>query len=472
MTYFNRQLTLALVVLGLVTSIGSAIAADSEKATANQASGSSFPSSAVIEGIFKQRIEENRGVGYVLGMVNAKGETRIVAYGSAGPDAKSLSADSVFEIGSITKTFTSSLLADMVVRGEVRLDQPVQELMPEGVSIPQRDGRQITLVDLATHTSSLPRLPENMPMADPSNPYADYTEEMMFEYLSSYELPIDIGTEFGYSNLGTGLLGYALGRVHGGGYQAALQERIFQPLGMNSTDLEFSDEMSANAVKGHDAQGQVVPYWDLTTLAGAGAILSDMNDMLLYLKANMNPQTDTWKEITDLTHSVKFKGPPEIGLNWIHTPSDGDDLIWHNGGTGGFRTFMGFVPERNVGLVLLTNTTTSADDIAMHLFDPKAPLTPAYVSPAKVDIDPETLGRFVGVYELTPEFLINMFVKDDALVAQATGQGEIPLVAQSETGFFVEGMPIEVFFEVGEDGGVTSLTLSQSGADQKAKKIK
>jgi D-alanyl-D-alanine-carboxypeptidase/D-alanyl-D-alanine-endopeptidase len=269
MKTLKQVFLIPLMILGLFACNDNSASSGPADESLAQASASHFPQDEVILDILRQRIEENRGVGYVLGMIDANGDTRIVSHGSAGPDAMPLTADSIFEIGSITKTFTGMLLADMVIRGEVRLDQPVEELLPEGVSMPQRNGRQITLLDLATHTSGLPRLPDNMPMSDPTNPYADYSEEMMFEFLNGYELTRDIGSQLAYSNLAVGLLGHALGRVHGGGYGAALQERLLQPLGMASTGMEFSPDMLKRAVKGHDQGGQVTPFWDLPTLAGA-----------------------------------------------------------------------------------------------------------------------------------------------------------------------------------------------------------
>lgn len=441
-----------------------------------EVAASYFPSDEKILDIFKQRIEESRGTGYVLGMVDANGEVRIVTHGSAGKSASPLSADSVFEIASITKTFTGSLLADMVTRGEVRLDQPAQELMPEGRTLPSRNGRQITLIDLATHTSGLPRIADNMPMSDQSNPYNDYTPELMLDFLDGYTLPRDIGAQFEYSNLAVGLLGTILGNVHGGGYAGALKERIFLPLGMSSSDIVLSDDMAKMAVKGHDAQGNEVSSWawDSDAIAGAGAIRSSLTDMLKYLKANMTPESTKLKKAFTLAHKVNFPVDDDmaVALNWMQRSVAGKDLIWHNGGTYGFRTFIGFLPEQNVGLVLLTNSASEPDDIALHLFDQSSQLKSAYVEPTEISVSEDTLSLYIGEYQLTDAIFIKVFLKEGKLIAQGTGEPELTLAAKSETEFFVKGYPLAIIFQVDEKDKsvVTGLIVNSAGGSTPAKK--
>jgi serine-type D-Ala-D-Ala carboxypeptidase/endopeptidase len=170
-----------------------------------------------------------------------QGGRRIVAHGSlAKGDKRPLDGDTVFEIGSMTKVFTSLLLADMVRRGEVALADPVAKYLPAEVKVPERGGAKITLQHLAMQTSALPRLPSNLNPKDANNPYADYTVQQLYEFLSSAELTRDIGSRYEYSNLGAGLLGHALARRAGTDYETLVRKSILDPLGMKSTSITLS----------------------------------------------------------------------------------------------------------------------------------------------------------------------------------------------------------------------------------------
>jgi CubicO group peptidase (beta-lactamase class C family) len=165
---------------------------------------------------------------------------RIVAAGSTGAnDPRPVDGDTVYEIGSITKVFTSLLLADMVERGEVAVDDPVAKYLP-GVKVPERNGKRITLHDLSTHRSALPRMPANFPAKNPTNPYVDYPVVRLYEFLSSHALRRDIGAEYEYSNLGAGLLGHALARRAGMSYESVLRERVARRAGNHEANSATS----------------------------------------------------------------------------------------------------------------------------------------------------------------------------------------------------------------------------------------
>ena len=229
------------------------------------------PTEAEIATVVAARIDvERAGVGIVAGVIDEDGR-RIVAHGSlAHEDSRPLDGDTVFEIGSITKVFTTLLLADMVARGEAALDEPVARLLPAGVAVPDRNGQQIRLIDLATHTAGLPRSPTDMPDADWSNPFADYTVERLYAFLAGVRLGRDIGAGFAYSNLGLGLLGHALALRAGADYEALLRRRITGPLGMSDTTIALSAEMKRRFAVPHDHHLEPVPVWDLPAIPGAG----------------------------------------------------------------------------------------------------------------------------------------------------------------------------------------------------------
>src|ERR1051326_4113711 len=197
-----------------------------------------------IRAVLQDRIDRaKQSVGIVVGLVDDKG-VRVITYGKPRQDSKQpLDGDSVFEIGSVTKVFTTTLLADMVERGEVSLSDPVSKYLPKTVKTPTRDGKEITLFDLATHTSGLPRMPTNLIERDPKNPYADYSVDQLYEFLSGYTLTRRIGEKYEYSNLGVGLLGHVLALRAGTDYETLVRNRISQPLKMENTRIKLTPEM-------------------------------------------------------------------------------------------------------------------------------------------------------------------------------------------------------------------------------------
>src|ERR1041385_7596549 len=197
-----------------------------------------------IREILVKRIDQQKqAVGIVVGVIEPAGR-RVVAYGNlAAGDPRTLDGDTIFEIGSVTKVFTSLLLADMVNRKEVTLDDPAAKYLPENVKMPERNGKSITLLDLSTHSSGLPRVPANLNPKDPANPYADYTVEDLYQFLSGYTLPREPGSEIEYSNLGAGLLGHILAQRAGTDYGTLVRVRITEPLGMPDTGIALSSPM-------------------------------------------------------------------------------------------------------------------------------------------------------------------------------------------------------------------------------------
>ncbi|MGA2965031.1 MAG: serine hydrolase domain-containing protein [Terriglobales bacterium] len=331
------------------------------------------PSDSEIRDILIERIDKQRqSVGIVLGVIDSTGR-RTVSYGRLAKEDEHLpDGNAVFEIGSATKVFTALLLADMVERGEVLLIDPVAKHLPPDIRTPERGGRQITLQDLATHTSGLPRLPSNLKPKDRSNPYADYSVEQLYEFLSSYILTRDIGSQYEYSNLGGGLLGHVLAQRAAMDYEALVRERICDPLHMDSTRITLSPEMKSRLAMGYNSALEAVPMWDLPTLAGAGALRSTADDLLTFLAANLghteSPLASTMARMLEIRRPTGVPGL-EIVLGWHVLTRDGREIVWHNGGTGGFRSFIGYDRKSRVGVVALSNAGTVAgvDDIGMRM---------------------------------------------------------------------------------------------------------
>ncbi len=345
-------------------------------------SGSAIPSDSEIRQILADRIDvQHRSVGIVVGVIGPEGR-RVIAHGRlAKGDSRPLDGDMIFEIGSVTKVFTALLLADMVQRGEVVLDDPVAKHLPPGVRMPERNGRAITLLHLSTHTSGLPRLPTNMGVSvmHSKNPYANYSVERLYAFLSQYKLGRDIGSRQEYSNVGVGLLGHALALRAGMDYESLVRSRICEPLDMNSTWITLTREMRNRLAKGHDLFLRPTENWDMPTLAGAGALRSDVNDMLTFLAANLgyteSPLAPAMAAMRRIPESRERFGR-ELALGWNILPLNGREILWHNGGTGGYRSFVGFDPKAGTGVVVLANAFTGAgvDDIGIHILDPRVPV--------------------------------------------------------------------------------------------------
>lgn len=329
----------------------------------------------------KSRVDNGEITGIVIGVITPQG----ISYFSYGvkslKNKEVVDENTVFEIGSISKTFTGILLADMVVNGDLNLDDPLQKLLPEGITAPTRNGESIKLFHLSNHTSSLPREAGNMTRPFTSNPYADYTEKKLYDALNNYELTHDIGTHYNYSNYATGLLGQVLASKRKMTYEELMVDIIAKPLGMENTRVVFTPQMKKNLATGH-SHGVEVSNWDLPALAGAGGIRSTAVDMLKYLSANMGIEKSSLYPAMQLAHknSGKEDTHPIVGLGWHTMEYDGMEIIEHNGGTGGYRAFSGFIKGGDKGVVVLSNSDAPIDDIGIHLLQPTVALDKAHIS--------------------------------------------------------------------------------------------
>ncbi len=300
------------------------------------------------------------------------GVRRVFTYGSAKPD-------SIFEIASVTKTFTALALARMVEQGKVRLDQPVRELLPPG-TVEKPAGREITLLDLATHHSGLPRMPSSYHPADKDNPFADFHVADMYEYLATHGVRRPADASFLYSNLGVGLLGQVLADRAPMSYGDLVKTEVTEPLGLKDTVVRLSPEQRSRFLQGYNpandgpdnfrrvplhGYGDPVPPWDFDAIAGAGALHSTPEDMLTYLEANLHPNAkgavlsaallETQKlhaDMSDSAVSAEMLPGMRIALTWIHAP---DGCYLHDGGSPGFTTFVFFNPKEDYAAVVLSN---------------------------------------------------------------------------------------------------------------------
>ncbi len=430
---------------------------------------------SAIHAAIEARVAANRNAAIVVGVLEPGG-SRIISAGIADERrAGRADGNTVFEIGSVSKVFTGALLAEMVRRGEVRLDDPVQKFLPPSVTMPSRNGRQVTLLDLATHRSGLPRMPANFQPKDTENPYADYTVEQMYAFLSSYALTRDIGAGYEYSNLAVGLLGHVLALRAGTSYEALLLERIVRPLGMSDTRVVLTPAMRERLARGHYATGAPAQNWDLPTFVGAGGIRSTANDMLKFLAANLDVREGLPAALRS-AHVMQREGPgtaPAVGLNWHLNRRRGREFAWHNGETGGYHSYLALDHETRTGVVVLTNTAFSIDGIGLWVLDSTTTLTQLGPMPVRKEAParPALVAEYVGSYRLTPAIVMTVTADEDRLFLQLTGQGRLRVIPESDSKFFLREVDAQISFVRDGAGKVVELVLHQNGADQRAPRI-
>jgi len=294
--------------------------------------------------------------GMVVGLVAGEQDV-ILSRGQVSPDG-------VFDVGSITKVFTALLLADMACRGEVGLDEPVQRFVPQGVRAPRWQDRDITLLDLATHTSGLPRLPRNLVVRatlHAADPYRGYNLDDLHRGLASTWLWRPPGSGYRYSNFGFAVLGHALALAAGESYDQLVLDRVCRPLGLGETMFDLTPDARSRRETGHGRRGHPVPDWDLAAFTPAGGLRSTISDMVRFLRVNLNPgRSDLAAALEDAQRPRRpIGGTQQIGLAWHLRDDGGSTVAWHNGGTGGFGGFVAIARERQTAVAILYNSPTS-----------------------------------------------------------------------------------------------------------------
>lgn len=442
------------------------------------------PSNAETETLIAARNAPRAGQGIVVGVLEPGGQ-RIVAGGPAG--AAEFNGDTLFEIGSISKVFTALILADMVAKGEVSLDDPAQKYLPEGATMPTRGGKQITLRNLSTHTSGLPRLPDNMPYGDSADPYADYTEAKLLQLLSGYELQRDIGGTPEYSNLGVGLLGYLLSRAAGTDYATLLRERITGPLGMGDTSIMLSADQQARFAHGHDAYMRPAKPWHLNVLVGAGGIRSTASDMLKFAAAILDPASPiapaTKIALAERVGTGSERSEQALGWAALH-PEPGRELLMHDGGTGGYRSLLVIEPAKERAVVALTNSAAepAVSDLALYLIagspiaptPPVPPAPPPVVERTAIELPPAELDRVVGRYDFGSGIVFDVVRDGTGLKAQRQGSvtgPALPIFPEAPLAFFWKAVDAQVRFIADASGKVTAAEFSQGGQTLPGKRI-
>jgi serine-type D-Ala-D-Ala carboxypeptidase/endopeptidase len=439
----------------------------------------------------EKRIELGLNPSIVIGIVDKDG-MHFFNFGKKSASDSAADEHTIYEIGSITKTFTAILLAQQEIDGKLKIDDPIKNYLPSEVKVPQRGTKEITFGNLSDHTSGLPSDPDNMLS------YADYSVDSMYSFLSRYELKRDVGSAYEYSNLAQGLLGHILALNTGLTYESLMIQAIAAPLGMKETKITLDEEMKSNLAIGHNSYGFEVENLDIPACAGAGAIRSSTYDMLKFLAANMGLTPTPLQSAINKTHELRHNKWKEalsfrmalgrvfgishskIGLGWHIFNEKKGNLMLHPGATYGYLAFVGFVKETGKGVVVLTNSGEGQIfDIGLHLLNPGFKLWPVKQSKSvevpeatSVEVPEEILETYVGTYKLNSSFCIVIRRKGRQLFAQATGQPGFEIFAKNSKEFFLKVVNAQIIFNAKDKEGIESLTLIQNGKKNHLKKIK
>ena len=451
------------------------------------------PTDAAIKAILAQRVDVDKQAVGLAAVIVEGDKVRIVTHGALGlGNAEPITPDTLFEIGSITKTFTALLLADMVVKNEVKLDDPVEKWLPQGargLKLRDHTGAPIRLVDLATHRSGLPRLPDNMPNGTRGDPYVDYREQQLLVYLKDRETLVESDggkttkkrdEAYAYSNLGYGVLGYVLARAADMPYADLLQKRVLTPLGLTSTYLDIPRGELARFSNPHyldrnDGTLKRNKHWRFDVIAPAGVLIMSARDMGRYAQAASGAIDTPLKAAFVLAQKRYGDGMAPMnpqGLAWTLAPLNGRTVVNHDGMTGGFASSLWVDPERKSAVAILANANQPVTDIALHLTEPAIPLKNlAAMREIAVPVDAKTMAQYVGTYRLQTNFDVTIRLRDGKLYAQATGQGEFELFGKSDSTFFARITPLEIVFEDVKDGKAMRFQITQGGSTRPAPRV-
>ncbi len=320
-----------------------------------------------VEKFVRPYIQKENAAGIILAIIEGNKE-RKYSYGTTDKTIQALpaSSESIFEIGSVTKVFTSLLLAKEVVEGKMTLNDPVNQYLPDSIPPLSYQNKTISLMQLSNHTSGLPRLPENIFSGNViiEDPYRHYTSDSLFHYLKNYKVVAQPGSRFSYSNLGAGLLGVILERQNSKTFAQLLNENIFLALGMNKTSLK-----DVGVIQGYDERGKASSNWHLGPLSGSGAIRSTLDDMIIFMKAQLGSKNNLANAI-ELSHKETFSVAEQtMGLGWRIEKLENQQIFYHSGGTGGFRSFVAFNDKQQKAIVILSNTAVDVTNIGFSILE-------------------------------------------------------------------------------------------------------
>lgn len=399
------------------------------------------------------------------------GEKTVIAKAcTEGASAPTLVPESFVEIGSVSKAVTGLVLADMVGKGEIRLEEPASALAPPGAKLPAKGAREIRIRDLASQSSGLPRMPPGFQSPDQANPYAHFDVAALYEALAGTQPAREPGAGYEYSNFGFMWLSELLGRRARSDFEALAKERVFAPLGMAQAAVRLPPEAMKRLAQGHDPDRRPVRPWDVPVpLAGVGGIRATTLDMMKLAEALAGRRPSALDEAIGRSREALFvSGRTTVAYAWAVIPRPAGDLYWHNGGTAGFHTMLAWSPTARRAAWVVADSPANLDDFALHLVDPALPAKQRRVA---IALERKVLEEYVGRYELRPGFEIAFTREGGRLFSQATGQPRFEVFAEATDRFFLRAFEAQLHFRRSASGEVEGLTLLQGGREMPAKRL-
>ena len=381
-------------------------------------------------------------------------------------DVKRISAQSAFEIGSVTKTMTSALLADLILQGKASLDDPLASYLPAGTFVPMFEGKPILLKHLVTHTSGLPVVPDFSTAKSADNPYAEIDDASLLKTLSGAKLLRAPGAQYEYSNYAMMLLSSLIAKRAGVDFETLLQTRLFAPVGMPNSYINQKPK-TVLAAQGHTPNHQPTSAWNFSTnAAGVGGVRATLDDMVAYVSAQLGLSQSAISPALKLTQQeIKLAANTKMAMNWSLAPLDNHWVHIHEGGTGGFSSFVAFDLQTQRGVVVLSDTAMTSvgglSSVGNHLLDERLPLGKAH----KIAIpSAELLRAIIGQYEFSPGMQMTLTENAGRLFVQATGQQAFEMGYDDNGDFYPLAFDAVLRAKQRTDGGYLLVFMQGGGA--------
>jgi len=410
----------------------------------------------------QERVEAGHYQSLIIG-VREGDAVSWTSYGRTHPNGPPPEPDTLFEIGSLTKSFTAALLALAVEDDTLTLETPVSAILDKDSPLNRRLQEDVQLWHLATHVSGLPNTPDDLDPLDPNRLYEDYTARQLHDFLAGHPLATDPESQFTYSNLGYALLGELLQHHADESFESLLAQRLLTPLGLEDTQLHISPEQRDRLAPGFDYDLRQAPDWEMPAFQSAGALKSSPRDLLTWVHANLEGGDDgLGRALARLStpHLSIGQNDRGMGLGWHLINGEQGLLAWHEGRTAGHASFAGFDRDRGRAVVILANTGNSLRQLGLVALGAQETAPPIREA---ATLDPRLGALYAGRYRMSPGFVVNVRLREEGLFIQAPGRPALRLYPLDNERFFTRGVDSEVIFEEDADGAISKLIIKTEG---------